>query len=435
MSFSGTSDNIATVHFKHGADFQSVAIQLGYDRSVAEEVARVATLHFGDLRWVESHEADTHFLRNLMDLRDTLNFGIIGDNDAVSAIGADLDFLYPLANYFPFTKALNFAAMACMPASQSCALVASVRNEGPFLLEWLAYNRAIGLQDIYIYTNDNGDGSTELLQQLARHGIIKLFLNQTGRDVIPQIKAYEHSLFLLPELRRFEWVFYLDADEFFVPAASYDFDIRNVIAAVNAKYSQNLPSCISYNWNWIGSGGAIRRAHGYVTERFQTGRSTLHPNVKSLVRPSAAMSMWPVHTPNIAANGFAVNSVLEPTSIEQSAYVFPDSVTSGLSSGMVNHYWQKSFEEFLVKQARGSSAPYRDTSLFFKWDIREEEKVISSIPSQIREKMCGEHAKLLALPEVSELILRVEEMYTQLCLELMGPDNIESRYSREKLQT
>jgi hypothetical protein len=102
---------------------------------------------------------------------------------------------------------------------------------------------------------------------------------------------------------------------------------------------------------------------------------------------------------------------------------------------MVNHYWQKSFEEFLVKQARGSSAPYRDTSLFFKWDIREDEKIISSIPSQIRKKMCGEHAKLLALPEVCELNLRVEEMYTHLCLELMGSDNIESRHSREKLQT
>ncbi|HLQ18006.1 MAG TPA: glycosyltransferase family 2 protein, partial [Tabrizicola sp.] len=41
-------------------------------------------------------------------------------------------------------------------------LVSAMRNEGPFLLEWVAYHRVIGVRQIVIVSNGSTDGSDEI---------------------------------------------------------------------------------------------------------------------------------------------------------------------------------------------------------------------------------------------------------------------------------
>ena len=41
-----------------------------------------------------------------------------------------------------------------------------VKNEGPFLLEWIAFNRVIGVTDFLFYHNDCTDGTDRLLAKL-----------------------------------------------------------------------------------------------------------------------------------------------------------------------------------------------------------------------------------------------------------------------------
>ncbi len=91
-----------------------------------------------------------------------------------------------------------------------------MRNEGIYLVEWIAHCRAIGFERIFLYTNDNTDGSSGLLQLLHRQGVIRLIENRFVPGLHPQIKAFEHSLHFLHELRDYEWVAYLDADEFLI---------------------------------------------------------------------------------------------------------------------------------------------------------------------------------------------------------------------------
>ena len=51
--------------------------------------------------------------------------------------------------------------------------VTCVKNEGPFLLEWIAFNRLIGVTDFLFYSNDCSDGTDRLLdaQRLNDCGI------------------------------------------------------------------------------------------------------------------------------------------------------------------------------------------------------------------------------------------------------------------------
>lgn len=41
------------------------------------------------------------------------------------------------------------------------ALVATAKDEGPFVLEWVAYHRLAGFDPIIIYQNDSTDGTAD----------------------------------------------------------------------------------------------------------------------------------------------------------------------------------------------------------------------------------------------------------------------------------
>ncbi|MGR3661469.1 MAG: glycosyltransferase family 2 protein [Paracoccaceae bacterium] len=51
--------------------------------------------------------------------------------------------------------------------------ITRVGNEGPFLLEWIAFNRIIGVTDFLIYSEDAEDGSAPLLDTLQDNGIVQ----------------------------------------------------------------------------------------------------------------------------------------------------------------------------------------------------------------------------------------------------------------------
>jgi len=95
-----------------------------------------------------------------------------------------------------------------------CAILAIMKNEGPYLLDWLAHHRSIGFEHFFIYTNDNTDGSDELLGLLAQHGLISWINNELNPEETAQIKAYGHALKRLPDTLDFRWTMILDADEY-----------------------------------------------------------------------------------------------------------------------------------------------------------------------------------------------------------------------------
>ena len=68
-------------------------------------------------------------------------------------------------------------------------LVSAMRNEGPFVLEWLAYHRVIGVDQVVIVSNGSTDGSDELLTALAAAGELTFLRTTPARGVAPQSAA------------------------------------------------------------------------------------------------------------------------------------------------------------------------------------------------------------------------------------------------------
>ena len=87
------------------------------------------------------------------------------------------------------------------------------RNEGIFLLEWLAYHKTIGFERFLVLSNDCFDGSDELLDILQSKGIVEHVVHTPRPDQQPQTAGAE----LIMErglLADGEWAMWLDADEY-----------------------------------------------------------------------------------------------------------------------------------------------------------------------------------------------------------------------------
>ncbi len=334
--------------------------------------------------------------------------------------GRELDALALDHDHPHGTKALNLALMRLIQPTRTAAAVISAKNEGCFLLECVAHCRAVGFEHIFLYTNDNSDGSDALLDALDHTGFVTVIRNEVGPLASPQVKAYEHSIHLLRALRDFEWVSYFDVDEFLVPAEHYDYSVLSTIAALKRRRSGRMPSAICYNWDWYGSQGQVRRQDGLVQERFS--HSVAHPMVKSLVRLADINTMAAIHMPGPEGLAF-VNAAFDPITPGPDCMAAPPDPVHG----RLSHYYQKSFEEFGIKSHRGrGGAPGglegKGIHTFFEWDVPALPANHNPAPPRLLARVRIQLAVLQAVPAIAAAAHHARQAYGALSCRVNGDD-------------
>ena len=95
-------------------------------------------------------------------------------------------------------------------------LLTAMKNEGPYILEWIAYHMAIGIDHFMIVTNDCTDGTNEILEILQKKGLVTLVINPNtlARDPTHWQVAAQAIVQHYPLYRRAEWILHCDVDEF-----------------------------------------------------------------------------------------------------------------------------------------------------------------------------------------------------------------------------
>ena len=93
--------------------------------------------------------------------------------------------------------------------------VVSMKDEAPYILEWVAWHRAVGFDGIVALANDSTDGTHEMLARLHDLGLLTCRENR----VPPGDKRHSAALRLaqaLPQVAGSDYLMGLDADEFLV---------------------------------------------------------------------------------------------------------------------------------------------------------------------------------------------------------------------------
>ncbi len=92
-------------------------------------------------------------------------------------------------------------------------LISGMKDEGPYILEWVAHHHVLGFDRICIASNDCRDGSDRLLAALAVAGFINHLANTVAQGQIPQHAGYA-AMRVAFGIDQTEWLAVLDADEF-----------------------------------------------------------------------------------------------------------------------------------------------------------------------------------------------------------------------------
>ena len=233
-------------------------------------------------------------------------------------------------------------------------IVTAMKNEGAFILEWVAYHLSIGVDQFLVYTNDCTDGTDAIWRRLAELGygahVENDEIRARGVQKTALMRADHHPL-----VAGAEWLGCLDVDEFI--------NIRHGEGRLDDLFAAAPQGDVfMLAWRRFGSSRIPHYRDAPVLEQFTRAAPEECPypfhnyGAKSLWRRDAGYGRIGVHRPLELASDArpnVVNAEGEPLPKYREKGLWLNHVNAGYAGGQVNHYSLRSAESFLVKCARG----------------------------------------------------------------------------------
>lgn len=275
------------------------------------------------------------------------------------------------------------------------SIAAIMKNEKPYLKEWIEYHRLQGVEHFYLCDNDSTDGTKEYLKPYINRNIIT-YLPMPGKN--HQLDCYEKIIKTYKN--KTKWLAIIDLDEFLVPLKEKNMqDFLQEFEDVSE---------VSLHWLNYGDNGTIRRPDGLVTEFFTSHGRFLNHTVKSIVRPEDVVEFKSFGANHyMQVKGKSVNENHDPVSFMLGFY-------PSARKARVNHYILKSFEEFLHKKSRGhpegTAINYEYYFFHNENDIKNDMTMHRFLP-ELKRRMEKSPLEDVPLPRLENLPVSFSELY------------------------
>lgn len=286
------------------------------------------------------------------------------------------------------------------------AIVTTMKNEGPFILEWLAYHRAIGVDDFLIYTNDCTDGTDALLDILQARGLVQHRDNPYHVSGLKPQHAALQAAENEPIMQSCAWGICMDVDEF-INIKIGDGSLAALYAAMGDA------NMISLTWRLFGNA----ETHAYTDDVLLNQFTRCAPEIirkphqawgfKTLFRNIDIYKKLGVHRPkglrpDLWDRVDWLNGSGKPMPNEMFRNGWRSTLeTYGYDCACLNHYAVRSAESFLVKRDRGRvNHVDRDQGLNYWFRINHNVETDTSIQRMI-PALRAEYARLMADPDIA----------------------------------
>ncbi len=262
---------------------------------------------------------------------------------------------------------------------------AAMRNEGPFILEWVAWYRMLGFE-VLVAHNDCTDHSPELLKCLADAGWINVVEHTPRSDQPPKNSAHA-ALKQHPMTQQADWLLVCDVDEFLVLKTG-----DGTIASYLEHMGHDALG-IAFHWRCFGNSGWKRYRDGLTHRQFKRCGApglAVNGNIKTLVKNPKQFDRFTDHAPIqpaldwqapehriINASGMAI----EKFQTGRHPVRFTDKSLISHETAQMNHYVIRSDESFDLKRGTPSASAFKDryTDQFYRARNRNGHKDDSAL--------------------------------------------------------
>jgi hypothetical protein len=257
-----------------------------------------------------------------------------------------------------------------------------MKDEGPFVLEWIAHHLAVGFTDLLVYTNDCSDGTDDMLIRLEKLGLAHHRRNDIKPGIRPQPSAIKYAQDD-PLVRASDWVLLFDADEFLCIRHG-DGSIDGMISSAEEVGANG----IVITWRTFGSGGVHDWSREPVTEQYLfAAPATWNKGwgVKTLFKFDPDYWKMGIHRPKIKnkhlQTGFPdtvkwLNGSGQPMADYFKFRGWRSIVrTVGYNWAQMNHYAVKSIDSYAMRKFRGNVNLKKDKYNSDYWALQDRNEV------------------------------------------------------------
>lgn len=295
----------------------------------------------------------------------------------------------------PSTTEARVTAVTCM------------KDEGPFILEWIAYHKMIGVTDFLIFTNHCSDGTVEILDHLDTLGYVRHLPNPSMGTDSPrhQPSALQYAKYHREYIKA-DWIISMDVDEFI----NVHVGDRTLNALFKANETANVISLCHLDFGCDGVEKfddllIIEQMTG-CAEKFTSQRN--RRGIKTLIKNSVPPYVLSNHRPKF-------DDPKDPNIVwmDGGGNPFPMNRRTGQHKGMppqnaydlvqLNHYPVRSIETYLMKAIKGNVIAIDSFVGKEYWEKRngnaDRDETIQPLVDQTKQAM----AELLADPILFDL--------------------------------
>ncbi len=237
------------------------------------------------------------------------------------------------------------APMVRSDAGLACVTI--LKDEAPYLDEWITFHLMMGFDHFYIYDNGSTDGTQEVLAKYQKLGVVTVIPWCNFSLVLhPQKAANAHAIanFSAP----YRWVAFFDVDEFLFSPTS------DTLVEALEKIGDQI--CVSIPWQNFGPNGHTTKPDGLVIENY-TEKGVFPPvsgqrsllRYKTILDPSKVMAAGTHCFHFLDVGPVLINErgqTMQPHQFEDVKFAVSEHF-------QLNHYFTRSEQELDHKRQKG----------------------------------------------------------------------------------
>lgn len=299
------------------------------------------------------------------------------------------------------------SAVTWWPQNPRILVATCMKDEGPFILEWIAWHRAVGVTDFVVYTNHCSDGTDRILDRLDAMGLVTHLENPAvaAGSTLFQPDALEHVA-TLPVFEAADFFISMDVDEFI--------NVRVGKGRLQDLFLASGPFDVLSMFEI--NHGSNRKEHyerGWVMDLFplhqsdRPGRKKAIRGVKSIVRRGPAIDKIRNHRPDLAVpleEAIWIDGSGRPlTVLAEDPEQNGADCRGGYDLVSLDHYPLRSLHSYLVKMFRGDVVVDGKQVSQRYWRTRNGNEMTTSTFERADATARAEYARLMQDAELARL--------------------------------